>query len=120
MSSTYPPGQPVTRARPLRRSLSASRMQRPLSHVVPHFAIKPRTDDGSAKPLACEGTTMRLGIAVGLLTLVGGPLVAADYPTPVDGDVTLHDFQFASGEKLPEVRIHYRTLGTAKTDERGV
>ena len=63
---------------------------------------------------------MRGGIAVGLLMLVGCPLEAADYPAPVDGDVTLRDFQFASGEKLPEVRIHYRTVGRPKTDERGV
>src|SRR6476619_4332277 len=70
--------------------------------VIPHFARKPRTDGGSARPLACEGTAMRMGIAVGLLMLVGRTLLAADFPAPVDGDVTLRDFQFASGEKLPE------------------
>src|SRR5262249_41213587 len=30
------------------------------------------------------------------------------------------DFRFASGETLPEARIHYRTLGTPVRDERGV
>jgi homoserine O-acetyltransferase len=63
---------------------------------------------------------MRTGIAVTLLILVGRPVVAADFPAPIDGDVTLRDFQFASGEKLPEVRIHYRTLGTPKRDEGGI
>jgi homoserine O-acetyltransferase len=29
-----------------------------------------------------------------------------------EGDFLLRDFRFASGEVLPEVRIHYRTLGT--------
>jgi homoserine O-acetyltransferase/O-succinyltransferase len=32
-----------------------------------------------------------------------------------EGDFPLRDFRFASGEVLPEVRIHYRTLGTPGT-----
>src|SRR2546423_8370882 len=36
---------------------------------------------------------------------------AADYPTPIDAEHTLRDFKFASGESLPELRIHYRALG---------
>jgi len=38
---------------------------------------------------------------------------------PVAGDFTLKDFAFASGEKLPELRIHYMTLGTAQRDAAG-
>jgi homoserine O-acetyltransferase/O-succinyltransferase len=45
---------------------------------------------------------------------------AADYPQPVEGDYLIHDFRFASGETLPELRIHYRTLGTPRTDAHGV
>jgi homoserine O-acetyltransferase len=45
---------------------------------------------------------------------------AADYPAPVEGDYLIHDFRFASGETLPELRIHYRTLGTPHSDARGV
>ncbi|HTL92341.1 MAG TPA: hypothetical protein VL176_08330, partial [Steroidobacteraceae bacterium] len=37
--------------------------------------------------------------------------VAANYPPPVEGDFILRDFRFASGESLPELRIHYRTFG---------
>ena len=29
-----------------------------------------------------------------------------------EGDVTVRDFRFASGETLPSLRLHYRTLGT--------
>ncbi|MEO8440082.1 MAG: alpha/beta fold hydrolase [Spartobacteria bacterium] len=36
---------------------------------------------------------------------------AADYPRPNEGDFILRDFNFGSGETLPELRIHYRTLG---------
>jgi homoserine O-acetyltransferase/O-succinyltransferase len=39
--------------------------------------------------------------------------------TPVPGDYTIKDFAFTGGEKLPEVRLHYVTLGTAKRDAAG-
>jgi homoserine O-acetyltransferase len=39
--------------------------------------------------------------------------------TPVPGDHTVKDFAFTGGEKLPEVRLHYVTLGTAKRDAAG-
>jgi homoserine O-acetyltransferase len=44
---------------------------------------------------------------------------AAEYPAPAEGDFILKDFHFASGETLPELRIHYRTLGTIERDSRG-
>ena len=55
-----------------------------------------------------------------MFTLSMGVAHAADYPVPVQGNATLRDFTFASGEKLPELRIHYRTLGTPQRDSRGV
>jgi len=45
---------------------------------------------------------------------------AADYPAPVEGDYTLRDFHFTSGEVLPELRIHYRTLGALQRDASGL
>jgi homoserine O-acetyltransferase len=39
--------------------------------------------------------------------------------TPVSADFTIKDFAFTSGEKLPELRIHYMTLGTPKRDAAG-
>jgi len=44
----------------------------------------------------------------------------ASYPPPVQGDFLLKDFRFASGESLPELRIHYRTFGTPRADAHGV
>ena len=46
-------------------------------------------------------------------------LVAAPYPDPVSGDCVLRDFRFSTGETLPQVRIHYRTLGTLRKDGKG-
>ncbi len=53
-------------------------------------------------------------LALLLLLLVGPSADAAGYPEPVEGDQLLKDFRFASGETLPELRIHYRTLGTPR------
>jgi homoserine O-acetyltransferase len=45
---------------------------------------------------------------------------AARAPAPVEGDFVVRDFRFASGESLPELRIHYRTFGKPRTDAGGV
>jgi homoserine O-acetyltransferase len=47
-------------------------------------------------------------------------LGAAEYPAPAVGDHVVRDFRFASGETLPELRLHYRTLGNPRRDEQGV
>jgi homoserine O-acetyltransferase len=41
------------------------------------------------------------------------PLVAnaADYPAPKEGNWIARDFRFHTGEVLPEIRLHYRTIG---------
>ncbi len=39
--------------------------------------------------------------------------------TPVEGDYIAHDFHFKSGETLPELRLHYRTVGTPTRDANG-
>jgi len=44
----------------------------------------------------------------------------ADYPPPVQGAFLLRDFHFRSGETLPGLRIHYRTLGRPERNARGV
>jgi homoserine O-acetyltransferase len=45
---------------------------------------------------------------------------AADYPAPVEADYVLRDFKFSNGSVLPELRLHYRTLGTPKKDSKGI
>src|SRR5258706_649690 len=37
---------------------------------------------------------------------------AADSPAPVDGDFNLHDFRFHTGEALPDLKLHYATIGS--------
>jgi homoserine O-acetyltransferase len=52
-------------------------------------------------------------------TTVAAALFAADYPSPTESDYTIRDFKFASGESLPELRIHYRMLGKIEKDAQG-
>ena len=40
-------------------------------------------------------------------------------PIPQQGDFVARDFQFKSGEKLAEVKLHYYTLGTPQKDSSG-
>jgi homoserine O-acetyltransferase len=54
------------------------------------------------------------------LAAIALPVCGADYPTPETGDYTLHDFHFQSGETLPELRIHCRTLGKPQSDAKGM
>lgn len=44
---------------------------------------------------------------------------AADYPQPNESDFVIRDFKFASGESLPELRVHYRTIGKLQKDANG-
>ncbi len=39
--------------------------------------------------------------------------------TPAEGDFTVRNFTFRSGESLPELRLHYRTLGNPVRDVQG-
>jgi homoserine O-acetyltransferase len=56
---------------------------------------------------------MTIGKAIGglVLMLLCGPLWAADYPAPKQGDWIARDFTFHTGEVLPEVKLHYVTVG---------
>ena len=44
---------------------------------------------------------------------------AADYPAPREAHFLIRNFEFASGEQLPELRLHYRTIGTLQRDSNG-
>lgn len=40
-------------------------------------------------------------------------------PPPVEGDVVVKNFRFQSNEVLPELRLHYRTIGKLQRDAQG-
>ncbi len=47
-------------------------------------------------------------------------LPAATYPPPVEGDFVIKDFKFKCGDTLPQLRLHYRTLGMPRRDADGI
>jgi homoserine O-acetyltransferase len=47
-------------------------------------------------------------------------VLAQSHPAPVEGDFIARDVRFQSGEVLPEVRLHYRTIGTPQRGADGV
>jgi homoserine O-acetyltransferase len=55
--------------------------------------------------------TRAIGSLAFILTALPG--LAADYPAPQEGSWVVHDFRFHSGEVLPELRLHYTTVGAA-------
>ena len=75
----------------------------------------------AAKPTsgALCGIRKNLFFIVVLLLLAAAGR-AADYPAPMEGDFTLSDFHFQSGEVLPALKLHYRTLGMPRRDATGV
>jgi len=58
--------------------------------------------------------------AAGLLLIANHAGSAQTNLSPAEGNFTVRDFRFESGEGLPELRLHYRTLGSPKRDAAGV
>jgi homoserine O-acetyltransferase len=50
-----------------------------------------------------------VSISVTAITVTGA--MAADYPAPKEGDWIAKDFKFHTGETMPEVKLHYTTIG---------
>ncbi|TMG80826.1 MAG: alpha/beta fold hydrolase [Betaproteobacteria bacterium] len=51
-----------------------------------------------------------LGLALAMTAAAGW---GADYPAPKEGSWTVRDFRFHTGDVLPELRLHYTTIGAA-------
>lgn len=56
-------------------------------------------------------------LAIFLLVFSG--VLAQNYPTPVEGDFVIENFEFEKGETLEKLNLHYRTIGTPKIGEDG-
>ena len=41
------------------------------------------------------------------------------WPTPSDGDFTMNNFDFVSGDSLPKLKLHYRTIGILQKNAQG-
>jgi homoserine O-acetyltransferase len=56
---------------------------------------------------------MKFVSTIGALALMFAPIAAAaaGYPAPKQGEWRAHDFKFHTGEMLPELKLHYTTVG---------
>jgi homoserine O-acetyltransferase/O-succinyltransferase len=46
-----------------------------------------------------------------IFAIISFAALAADYPAPKQGDFIARDFKFHSGETMPELKLHYTTVG---------
>jgi homoserine O-acetyltransferase/O-succinyltransferase len=70
--------------------------------------------------IRCIGLIVTLAAAVSTGQTGAQPAgTSATWPTPQEGDFVAHDFHFQSGEIMPEVRLHYTTLGKPVKDVGG-
>jgi homoserine O-acetyltransferase len=62
-------------------------------------------------------------LIIAVLAGFAGPALAADvntnWPGYQTGDYTIQNYKFVSGETLPELKLHYRTIGTAQRNAKG-
>jgi homoserine O-acetyltransferase len=61
-------------------------------------------------------STQRAWSAGAVALLLCPALWAAAYPNPVEGDYVVKDFKFVTGETLPELKLHYATIGAPSHD----
>src|SRR6476620_8522498 len=56
---------------------------------------------------------MKIFTAIGALALMLSSIAAAaaDYPEPKQGEWLARDFKFHTGETMPELKLHYTTVG---------
>jgi len=65
---------------------------------------------GQAQRRPCKSMLMVLAL-IALPALSAMQAMAADYPASKEGSWVVRDFRFHTGEVLPELRLHYRTVG---------
>jgi homoserine O-acetyltransferase len=65
--------------------------------------------------------SMRLLVLIGVTLAIGAPAASAQtrWPNQREADFVISDFRFATGEALPELRLHYITLGTPRRNAAG-
>jgi homoserine O-acetyltransferase len=77
------------------------------------------TRGASARPLIAAAIIAASSIAVSQSPAPQSPTAPAISWTTVDGTVTLPNFKFGTGETLPELKLHYLTLGTPHRNAAG-
>jgi homoserine O-acetyltransferase len=76
---------------------------------------------GRGRELLQMNSTLKATASVlaALMILTGAARAQPAGPEVRQGDYVARDFRFRSGESLPELKLHYRTLGTPRRDAAG-
>ena len=61
--------------------------------------------------LGMKTQSLLYAVTTTVLSLIAFAAMAADYPAPKEGDWIARDFRFHTGEVMPELRLHYTTVG---------
>jgi homoserine O-acetyltransferase len=72
--------------------------------------IRARQKEAREDSMRVRGPLLR-AIAVAAFSIIAFAASAADYPAPKEGDWIARDFRFHTGEVMPELRLHYATVG---------
>src|SRR5579862_5201212 len=62
---------------------------------------------------------LRVALILTICLFAGSEVLVAQQATPIEGDYVAKNFVFRSGEMLPELHLHYTTLGNPVRDEHG-
>jgi homoserine O-acetyltransferase/O-succinyltransferase len=65
---------------------------------------------------------IRAILAAALVSIVAPALAEPEnthWPSYQEGDFIITDYKFASGQTLPQLKLHYRTLGSAERNAAG-
>src|SRR6185503_5699954 len=111
----YEPGRTAAPLRAIRRRTHVRAGQR---RGAPRTAASTAATCPRHHGLVQESVTGMLQMVLALLLGAASP-AQPERPPVTEGDFVLRNFRFASGEVLPELRLHYRTLGQPRKDARG-
>ncbi|SPP93649.1 Homoserine acetyltransferase [Bradyrhizobium vignae] len=65
---------------------------------------------GEMNMRACRAALSAILLSLSTLA-ISTPVLSADYPPPKQGDWIARDFKFHTGEIMPELKLHYTTVG---------
>jgi homoserine O-acetyltransferase len=95
-------------------------MLRSRSTFSSHPGLSSHSGPSSHSRVSSHSGTILSRVALLWALVVSVPaLPAANYPAPAEGTFVVHDFHFKDGETLPELRLHYATLGAPVRDGTG-
>jgi homoserine O-acetyltransferase len=92
--------------------LPQGRTARPKSYIVPDSSAKVgRNAAAEYEPHGERNMRASYAALSAILLSISTSAMAADYPAPKQGDWIARDFKFHTGETVPELKLHYTTVG---------